>query len=168
MSEKQKNDLRGQIDAEKSLLDTIQTVNSYAMDEPLGDEYESIADKVRGKYSIEPGKAADLALSVGKVTDHNGNEVAERIWVQVATKDSKNPNQTNYYHTPAVTVFEGAVLPEDGFVTEEAMALSGMVEGLKEAKKIGALTHISPDFSRINDPSTMLMQLPPLQPYTQK
>ena len=160
--------MRKNIDVQKDLLDTIKTANAYNMDSPLGGESESIAEKVRAKRGIAEGEVANLAVSVGKVKDEKGNEAGERVWVQTATPAPENPNQTNFSYTPIARVFEGAVLPEDGFVNEEAMAVSGMVEGLKEAKRIGALTHLSPDLTSVQDPTTMLMMLPPVKASTQK
>jgi hypothetical protein len=71
-------------------------------------------------------------------------------------------------HTALASVFEGAVLPEDGFVNEEAMAVSGMTEELKKAITIGALTHLNPDLTSVQDPTTLLIMLPPVEANKQK
>ncbi len=168
MSENPNFEMRENIDAQKSLLDTIKTANAYNMDNPLGGESESIVEKVRTRRGIGEGVVANLAVSVGKVKDEKGNGAGERVWVQTATPAPENPNQANFSYTPIARVFEGAVLPEDGFVSEEAMAVGGMVEGLKEAKRIGVLTHLSPDLTSVQDPTTMLMMLPPVKASIQK
>jgi hypothetical protein len=168
MPEKRKFDLREIIDTQKSLLETIKTANAYELDTPRGGETESIAEKVRARQGLFPGEIADLSVSVGKVKDDEGNDAGERVWVQTAIPEPENPNKTNYKYTPIASVFEEAVLPEDGFVDEEAMAVSGMVEGLKEAKRIGVLTHLEPNLTKVQDPTTMLMMLPPVDTNTQK
>lgn len=152
--------MRETINAERDLIDAIKTANAYDMDNPIGPESKTIAKKVRASQGIVEGAVADLSVSVRKVQDGKGKEVGEIVFVQTATPAPDNPNQTNFNYTPVASVFEGVVLPEDGFVREEAIAVSGMVEGLKEAKRRGALRHLSPDLTSIQDPTTMLMILP--------
>jgi hypothetical protein len=43
------------------------------------------------------------------------------------------------------------------------MVVSGMAEGLKETKRIGALTHLDPNLTSIQDPTTSLMLLPQVE-----
>lgn len=151
--------MRETINAERDLIDAIKTANAYDMDNPIGAESKTIAKKVRASQGIVEGEVANLSVSVRKVHDEKG-KVGERVFVQTATPAPDNPNQTNFNYTPVASVLEGVVLPEDGFVREEAIAVSVMVKGLKEAKRIGALTHLSPDLTSIQDPTTMLMILP--------
>jgi hypothetical protein len=160
MSEKPKFGVKEDVNSQQSLLEAIKTANAYEMCKPRGEEIKNIAEKVRDSQGIPEGKVANLAVSVGQVTDDNGKRYGEeRIWVQSEIHDTNNPNIRNYRYTPVASVFEGTVMPADGFVNEEALALAGMAEGLKEAGST-VLTRLSPTLTSIKDPTTAIMMLP--------
>jgi hypothetical protein len=149
-----------EIEAQKSLLETMQTANALTMTEPLGEASESIADKVRTRMGIPPGQAANLAVSVGAVKDGEHKPMGERIWVRAEIEE---PTQRVIRQMPVARVFEGTILPEEGITSEEAVALNGMVVGLRVAKKLGILSRLDSSLSSINNPYAAMRALSPLK-----
>jgi hypothetical protein len=151
--------LKNDVDSEKSLLEAIKTANAYELSTPRGGEANSVAEKVRSRLGIGENEVADLAVSTFTIRDESGSGIGERLWVQSATAGS-TPNSTSYKYIPVTEVFNGVVYPEDGFIYEEAVAISGMVEGLKIAKEKGALSRLNHLLTGIDDPTTAMMKLP--------
>ena|SRR5579884_3765431 len=155
------------VKAEEELLDAIHTSQALAMSEPIGDETESIKEKVRSRLGLAAAEQPDLNVSVYKVSSAENAPANEKVWVQVRVRDGK---QTTVKYIPVGQVLEEAVLtdekkflPDNGFVAEEVLALHGMAEGLRTAKEIGVITRLNETLDRVLSPFSSLAKLPPIK-----
>lgn len=126
--------------SQESLLEGIKFANALTMVDPIGQEDRSVADKVREILCIGDGCPADLMVTVGDVYDDHNQIIGEKVWVRA---DCLEDGQEIAKFTPVAYEYEGLILPEDNFTAEEAMALSAMVRGLREARQNGQLPNLN-------------------------
>jgi hypothetical protein len=145
-------------DEELWLLDR-QSEHTNAMDK-LG-----ITKKVKARLSeFDAGKLTDLSrpsLSLSRKREEEGS-VTEVISARFATAglSTSGHNTTGYVYVPIVEVTDDAMSIESEFTLLEAEAVIDMTAGLKEAKNLGVLPHLSYDLANIHNPLTAITLAP--------
>lgn len=148
-----------QIEDETLWLLDRQTEHAAAMDQ-LG-----ITEKAKTKFSeSELSKLNAMSRPTVALSRKNGEDgaVIEQIHIRFSTPglSKSGHNTTNFVYAPLVEVEGSALTVESEFTFAEAEAVIDMAAGLKQAKDLGVLPHLSPDLTSIDNPLTAMMAMP--------
>lgn len=142
-----------EIESEKLFLLDTQTRHAKEL-ERLG-----LTEKARQSFEAEALNdlsRATLALSRKKEDD---GTITETVSIRFATAgiSTSGHNTTSYKYALVVEVTDDSMALAGEFTLQEAELVINMIAGLKDAKNLGVLPHLSADLASIEDPNTAMM-----------